>query len=267
MVSFSYQDFHDAIVTNCCSVALSCIGQGLDLNKNLAVSLPRFADATYRESEAEETVVTKADCLVIRNDTGADCISALHLAVVNCYHHPRDVNALTLVQRLISAGASVSSKAIGIFLCSYGVWNRHLLKDGTTPLQLAMHLKRNLQPSYACEQGHMMHQVIETLSCAIRTQSNHPSYPAPQSTMNTWNKLLFSQDFADVTFECPDGTSLHAHKNILAASSDYFRVNLIQMEFWKTTNDSDTMKVVLSFIYTGVLPSNNDSITPKRPPL
>ena len=69
-------------------------------------------------------------------------------------------------------------------------------------------------------------------------------------------KVFLSELFSDVHFHCPDGTVLHAHKIVLSNVSSYFAIvfegpwDLEHPDgIWKTSNSSETMKAVLSYIY------------------
>ena len=71
--------------------------------------------------------------------------------------------------------------------------------------------------------------------------------------------MLLSSKFSDVHFHCPDGTILHAHRNILSAASPYFATvfegpwdDEHPNGVWKTSNSANLMKVILAYIYIGV---------------
>ena len=75
----------------------------------------------------------------------------------------------------------------------------------------------------------------------------------------TFEKMLFSAKFSDVHFHCPDGTILHAHRNILSAASPYFATvfegpwcDEHPNGVWKTSNSADLMRVILAYIYISV---------------
>ena len=93
---------------------------------------------------------------------------------------------------------------------------------------------------------------------------------APESTINLWRNLLFSQNFSDVTFVFPDGDVLHAHKCVLAAASPYFDAyfkgpwgSSHPNGRWKTKISRPVMKAVLTFIYTGDTESIESLLTNK----
>merc|ERR1719186_1866467 len=77
-----------------------------------------------------------------------------------------------------------------------------------------------------------------------------------QGTKEVLQRLFLSAQFSDVTLVCDDGYYLSAHRNILSASSDFFRAifqknphpnNLIVMD----NADQNILKSILQFIYTG----------------
>ena len=72
------------------------------------------------------------------------------------------------------------------------------------------------------------------------------------------SSMLFSPDFSDVIFVCPDGTEIPAHRNILAAKNPYFRTYFggpwteqHPDGRWETEKSSDVIKALLSLMYTG----------------
>ena len=73
----------------------------------------------------------------------------------------------------------------------------------------------------------------------------------------TYDDVLFSEQFSDVTLICSDGESVPAHKCVLAASSPYFKA--LFSGPWEETQSGqlkmnypmNIIKAVLSFLYTG----------------
>lgn len=85
-----------------------------------------------------------------------------------------------------------------------------------------------------------------------------PIVKVSESLLEMMQSLLFSETLSDISFICPDGTSLPAHKCVLAAASEYFRAAFTgpwaennPSGEWRTDNSSAVMKSVLAFIYTG----------------
>lgn len=82
------------------------------------------------------------------------------------------------------------------------------------------------------------------------------------STARVNRSMLFSPDFSDVTFVCPGGIEIPAHRNVLAANNAYFRAYFSGPWLeqhpdgrWETTKSSDVIKALLSLIYTGEAPT------------
>ena len=74
----------------------------------------------------------------------------------------------------------------------------------------------------------------------------------------TLGSMLFSPDFSDVTFVCPDGTEIPAHRNVLASKNPYFQAYFTGPWTeqhpggrWNTKKSPDVVKALLSLIYIG----------------
>lgn len=131
-----------------------------------------------------------------------------------------------------------------------------------TPLQLAVSLK-----SYATGSTYQtgrMAKVVDLLRSAQQESgivAKTSTITVSQSAFDTWNNLLFSEKFSDIKFICQDGTVLVAHKNVLAAASEYF-ANYFGGPWdkqhpdgtWKTSNSPEIMDAILTFVYTGDIP-------------
>jgi hypothetical protein len=90
-----------------------------------------------------------------------------------------------------------------------------------------------------------------------------PSVHPPEATVlrrtkTMYDSLLFSSEFSDVTFVCPDGIEIPAHRSILAADNEYFRTFFGGKWWeqhpdgrWETKKSSNAIKALLSLIYTG----------------
>ena len=80
-------------------------------------------------------------------------------------------------------------------------------------------------------------------------------------TKTMWSSILFSPKYSDVTFVCPDGTEIPAHRSALGANSPYFDTYFSGPWTeqhpdgrWETNKSSDVIKALLSLIYTGEVP-------------
>ena len=100
---------------------------------------------------------------------------------------------------------------------------------------------------------------IYSLKLKLRVQP--PKATVPHATQALWESLLFSSDSSDVTFVCPDGTEIPAHRVILATGNPYFRTyfsGLWTEQYpdgrWETEKSSNVIKSLLSLIYTGKAP-------------
>lgn len=287
MITPSLKDLHDALMTNSADVVENYLLQGaVNPNVNHASLLPAWN--TVVDSYGN----VAPNCTVATSGNNAT-ISALHLAVLNCfYNHSHPVylqlnqESLKILQALLDCGADTTLTMSGIYVGLPSSTNGNspsltVAENGITPLQLAIFLKKNMQttssPMQADQQQHnkgrelMMNQVTNILLQASKATSSPDSYKhepfkiratsVPNSVLDSWKSMLVNSQFWDVTFACSDGKTFSAHKCILSAASGYF-ANYFSGPWaqhhpdgvWKTTNSSEVMWAVLQFIYTGVLP-------------
>ena len=90
-----------------------------------------------------------------------------------------------------------------------------------------------------------------------RKPSVLPTIAVVEPVAIAYEKLLFSEEFSDVQFICEDGVTIPAHKNILAASSPYFKS--VFNGPWKenengilnTPHPAHIVKEMLTLIYSG----------------
>ena len=82
---------------------------------------------------------------------------------------------------------------------------------------------------------------------------------------NVLLSLLEDPTTHDVTFKTADGGSLGAHRAIIAASSPVFYAMLYgkikeskESEIYLSSINTDMLKMIFTFIYTGVVPENSD---------
>lgn len=276
MITPSLKDLHDAIMTNSSDVVENYVKDGhFPLNLNHASLLP------HRWSNVVDSYGNCAHCtLAATNGTPQDSISALHLAVINCFHNyscsryrnTLNQDALDILTCLLAHGADVSLKMNGIYLglANNGNWTLIAAEQDMTPLQLAVFFKKNMTlPSQECMLNSVTSLLLEQASPSPKQQQHHHepckihATSVPTVVLESWRKMLFESQSYDVTFQCKDGTTFKAHRCILSASSEYFN-NYFQgpwaaqqqdgsTYYYKTSNSPQTMWAVLQFMYTGVL--------------
>jgi hypothetical protein len=246
------------------TVVHSYIDNGGDPN----VDLTSFVTAAVSGSYGDDAIVGSIKGSIDRDCLTAGHLSLLHLAVFNLYRKRGTVSTVT---KIIGAGADTSVAVVNIRLC--GLFSRHTplqVNKAVTPRDLAVILE-----PYQRAGSNVMGLVIELLGDAERkaprkdrcdaynTLATSNSVPVHKSVPKTLKTLLFSEKFSDVQFKCQDGTTFHAHKNILAAASPYFSTAFEgpwgeqhQDGLWETSNSPAVMKAVLSFIYIGEITSD-----------
>jgi hypothetical protein len=95
-------------------------------------------------------------------------------------------------------------------------------------------------------------------SLKLQWSVHPPEATVLRRTKTLYDSLLFSSEFSDVTFVCPDGIEIPAHRNILATDNEYFRAFFGGKWWeqhpdgrWETKKSSNAIKALLSLIYTG----------------
>ena len=270
MMTPSIKDLHDAIMTNSSQVVESYLSQGANPNCNHAALLPAWNEAVdgYGNANPNITVAVAGNA--------QDSISSLHLAVINCFHKHTVMytrlnhDSLWTLEALLESGANASYTTRGVYVGLDGTTGKYTLvpaENGMTPLQLALFLKKHVltpPPGLALQETMMNHVTSLLLESTKPPSTNEPlkiqASSVPTSVLTSWKTMLLDSEFYDVTFECNNGKSFRAHKCILSAASDYFR-NYFTGPWsrhhpngvWKTSNSSDVMWAVLTFIYTGEL--------------
>jgi hypothetical protein len=193
-------------------------------------------------------------------------ISLLFFAVRNCFDHPCEANAYSkgpthlsadkVMKALLDNGADATATA-SFLACNIGGYRWYAMKS-TTPLQFAVFLKQH-KNGYSSYFEESMDRVIAMLSEAgsVKYRLQPKMIHVPVSTKGTWASLLFSEDFSDVKFSTSSGDTVHAHRCILAAASEYFaalfrgpwREN--SSECINTAHETQILKAVLRFVYVG----------------
>jgi hypothetical protein len=259
------QVLHEAILTNSLDVVQSYLGAaGVDPNQSPPLCpLAQLKRALRRPDAVAHDVVVVATQDVYR-------VSPLHVAIFNCYHNhgsqedptPRET-ALAIVQALVDAGADTTLVASHIAVVQKRDSSLIRIQD-RAPIGLALLLKQNARGP---DEVNMVESLDAAMQCIVpRADARDASgqddvietMTVPESFAQSFGSLLFSQEFSDVKFVCKDGTVLHAHQNILAAASSYFRTyfqgpwgTLHTDGCWKTEITPDVLRAVLMFVYTG----------------
>jgi hypothetical protein len=157
----------------------------------------------------------------------------------------------------------VSRTTDNLFLWDVEGKERSVVNHLTSPLDLALVLKKTLSKTRTYEHAEVMDHALSLMREHRDSDSKFCSKisttKVAQSLLDMMKSLLFSETLSDIYFLCPDGARLPAHKCVLAAaSSDYFRAAFTgswaennPSGEWKTANSSAVMKAILTFIYTG----------------
>ena len=250
----------DAILTNSLDEVRVGLEDGADPNQNLKMISSYHQFKSSGKSESLDKV------LLWKKNVGV-APTPVHVAVINVYlrflREKGLEKALKILERVLEYGGDVSRTTDNLFLWDVEGKERSVVNHLTSSLDLALVLKKTLSKTQTFEHADAMdhalalmreHEHSDSKSC-----SKIPTTEVAQSLLKMMKSLLFSETLSDITFLCPDGARLPAHKCVLAAASDYFRAaftgswaeNDPSTGEWKTENSSDMMKSVLTFIYTG----------------
>jgi len=237
-------------------------------NQNHASLLPPWTSVVDRSGNVNPT------CLVATHGTRNDSISALHLAVVNCFHNSNNSNnpnnALRIVQVLLEKGADTTLTMNGVYLgvMLHNKWSLVETERNMTPLELAVFFKKHVASTHTREKTSLEY-VLNQVTAALVDASPPSAGPltisassVPTSVLASWKTMLLSSEFCNVKLECLDGSSFVCHKCVLAAASDYFRTYFLEQwhthhpdDTWKVSYSSETMWAILTFLYAGELPA------------
>lgn len=267
----------DAILTNSGSVVQQYLEAGFDPNTVVSPSnggIPYLED--IRDPGDENDEISDQYELAIYRRPG-QFPSLLHIAVVNCYHRivksssSGREQALSILRCLMKHGADASATTPHLVVTHIRDYNWRLFDSAdTTALGLAIFLKRF--PLYAYEERteSLLNGAIEIIQDQKMT-FQQPHTRILKSTADMLGKLYLSHDFSDICFVCSDGVEVPAHRNILAASSDYFKTSFegpwaenSQDGKWTTTHSSKNVKAVLAFIYLGRIQNDVDGVEPLK---
>lgn len=257
-----------AIRVNSPSVVRELLESGCDPNL-----LPTPLSITSALSRNGDSKIP--DNIKFVSTAGKTCIvTPLHLAVVNIYfnsgngysHDEQASNARDILDTLLRHGALVQAVASNAHVCNLHVHDDVTGRVSTKPVSgmtagdLALSLKEHIKYC-GKEQAASLDRAITTLIAAKRSAGHArlPLVQVPASALATWQHLLSSEAFSDVRFVCTDdGTTLHSHRAVLSAASEYFHTlftgpwasNHADGEV-RTSNPAHLMRALLSFVYTG----------------
>jgi hypothetical protein len=265
----SGRQLFDAILTNSLDEVRVRLEDGFDPNTHLSMI------GSYQQFKSSG----KSECLdkvLLWKKNIGEAPTPVHVAVINVYLRYLQSDgcekALEILKVLLEHGGSVRKTSDNIFLWDVEGKERSVLNHPTTALDLALVLKKTLGHHRRDDHANLMDQVLSLMrdhDTEGRT-AKIPTVKVSGSLIDAMGNLLLSETLSDVTFVCPDGSRLPAHKCILAASSKYFHAvftgpwaeNNASGEF-KTQNTAESMKKVLTFIYTGNTDACISSVEPE----
>lgn len=261
---------YKAITSNSPDVVELYLQRGVDPNIQFGDSaIPVWDEIISDDDDAEEReTIVKAlkDRIIIRQESYFTY--PLHLAVINAYHHHKAdtrSNALDIITLLLKHGADTENLSSKLTLPNIEGYLHHTVSTGSL-IDLAIFLKRFPFEIYERETSQTLDSVIKLIVNADKRKKDVSAKKEMAvetsniltATVNTYKKLLFSPSFSDVKFLCSDDVTLHAHKNILATSSNYFKTAFEGSwaetngdGVWKTVHTSKLMIPILTLIYTG----------------
>lgn len=268
----SPQELHDAILTNSLQLVNAYLSDGAD---------PNMSPQLKQTSGNRETIRDFDKLLGSEDRETIQCISPLHVAVINFYHHrPKGTSttcctiarkqAKKIVESLLDHGADPSNEASGIFVCNIEDFKCKSPGDNITPVGLAIFFKKCFRAKgftshYAAHLDRVIELIMAKEQSAMTAVGTTSRATVANSVLKTWENLVFSEKFSDVTFVCKSDTDdeappmlLHAHMNVLAAASPYFSTYFggpwaesHSDGRFETSNSEAVMRVVLRYIYTG----------------
>ena len=269
------RDFMDAILVNCCSVVEQYLEQGFDPNTNLGCNIPEQTAITRVTAGGTKTSVDKEYKVAGGTRAPALVVTPLHVAIINCYHNAefllnKNSCPSKIVAALLQKGADTQVKSQFMVLCNIQGFYFYSIPP-STPTQLALFLKKFPETISLVHQAHLLDAVIKMIeSHHAKSAMSYrpPTVPVPKSVVATYNKLLFSEKFSDITFICKtkekgllfnrEGVvSIPAHRVILSAASPFFETALegpwleSASGKWESTHPDYILRNMLRHIYVG----------------
>jgi len=214
-----------------------------------------------------QIVKSLKDRICLRDET--DFSYPLHMAIINAYHnysYGESENALEIIKLLLSHGADTEMESCTFCLVNIDgfIYLSMPRGDPVGLIDLAVFLKRYpFHDSTRTTLDSAIKLIVEVENRKKdvnhpKEETSHKTKSILEETFKTYKNLLFSETFSDITFLCSDGISLHAHKNILATSSNYFKTAFEGSwaetngdGVWRTTHSSKLMIPILTLLYTG----------------
>ena len=203
------------------------------------------------------------------NDLPTVSMPIIHFAVRNCYEkfqQPQErINSSKILDLFLDHGASVTKTVKGKFLiCNIVGYKWATMEENTTALDFAVYLKTTVHDNtrlniMSTVVGKLSKTKLESELGFLDTQMTS----VPLDTLDIWKSLVLNESFSDVYFICADDPNrkLYAHRAVLAAASDYFRVlftgnwqesvDCLNGNGIRTNNSVNIMEGLLNFIYTG----------------
>mmetsp|Transcript_15680 Transcript_15680/g.25776 ORF Transcript_15680/g.25776 Transcript_15680/m.25776 type:complete len:403 (+) Transcript_15680:138-1346(+) len=275
------RDVVDAILSSTPERLKSLIDdQGYDINSRLSTeSVLSFNSNTVNSKTFDPG---KQEIAALCSRYPDCCAYPLHLAIIALYHSAIKENtystsrkycidqSLETIRVLLHKGADwkLGCKGTMILNTNDYKWFEFPFEMGRNqPIHLAIFLKKyEIEGSNEyMDKAVQLIQRQDAWKKAIELEKKAKAKPTSLETTavlkcvaNTYNSMLFSENFSDVAFLCSDGVSVPAHKFILAASSPYFET-AFQGDWaennaegiWKTSRSSSLIKSVLTLLYTG----------------
>lgn len=260
------EHFFNAIITNSTSVVKSYLQDGADPNENLVAAVPLLSSFQRQNQENQIVSVFVPENIKLVKAENSSYIFPLHVALLNCFHSinsnsgpaSREDNGMEILNLLLQYGADPKLECFSeVCVTNIAPYTIKTIPSFCAPVEFAVFLKAHCLPRFKEECFRALDKAISAMS-AITIHSEVPRRLVPLSTLEGWKSMCLSDTFSDITFVCPDGTTLPAHRAVLAATSHYFSAALTgewkesnSNGVWTTSHDSNTLKQVLEYMYSG----------------
>ena len=247
------------------------IDQGCDVTLPLLeddIESYDISDGNDRNKPSPEKLIAFTS-ITSDEDHSARVAYPLHVAIVCLYHAAikskesgqyKQTQAMKIIEILLENGSEQwgCGNVLTLNVENYRWLLFHEDYPYNLPVHLAIFLKKHTNDTNGSHA--VIDEGIRLLQNASK-QSQCPKFhttPVLSGVPSCYMKMLFSDDYSDVSFHCSDGVCIPAHKCILAASSAYFKTALRgdwaennADGIWETSHSSSIIKSVLTVIYTG----------------